>query len=66
MIELGKQYATRNGRPVRLLCVDGPDPHYPVIGIPEGDYEGERWTAEGAILYNIPGDDERDLVEVTA
>ena len=63
MISMDKQYQTRDGRPVRLLCVDGNDPNYPVVGF-VGDNVGiSKWTHDG--LYNIaePCINE-DLVEV--
>lgn len=43
-ISMDKQYTTRDGRPVRLLCVDAPGP-YPVVGL-----DGEilrRWGFDG-------------------
>lgn len=49
-IEMNKQYQTRDGRAVRLLCVDGPG-DFPVVGIinPEGDeHIINCWTWEGA------------------
>lgn len=33
MISMDKKYRTRDGRDVRLLCVDGPDPKYPVVAV---------------------------------
>lgn len=44
-IELGKRYRTRSGDPVRLLCVDGPSTHYPVIGLV--GHELKTWTGDG-------------------
>ena len=47
MISMDKQYQTRDGRPVRLLCVDGNDPTYPVVGF-VGDNVGiTKWCANG-------------------
>jgi hypothetical protein len=31
-IEMGKKY-TSNGKPIRILCVDRPDPLFPVVGM---------------------------------
>lgn len=45
MIDMNKTYRTRDDWTVRLLCTDGPDPKYPVIGIVGGQIR--RWTAEG-------------------
>jgi|GEM_PF-6065764 len=51
MIEMGKRYQTRDGRAVRILCVDsGLD--YPIVGIVIGDAHPETWTAEGILSYN--------------
>lgn len=45
-ISMDKNYTTRDGRPVRLLCVDGPLP-YPVVGLVAGDETPACWTADG-------------------
>lgn len=43
-ISMDKHYTTRDGRPVRLLCVDGPG-RYPVVGlVGEAIYS---WTSTG-------------------
>lgn len=34
-ISMDKTYTTRDGRPVRLLCVDGPDENMPIVGFLE-------------------------------
>ena len=59
MIDITKQYTTRDGRPVRLLCTDGPK-EYPVIGIIKGEMSPDCWTALG---YNFEGG-ELTLIEV--
>lgn len=59
MIDMSKKYRTRDGRAVRLLCVDGPGPSFTVAG-----YIGSlltAWTAEGKSSY--PGG-QVDLIEV--
>lgn len=64
MIEMGKQYKTRDGRDVRLLMIEG-TPDYPVIGAVEEDegYEPQSWTADGVFVSGSPGSD-FDLIEV--
>ena len=47
MIEMGKQYQTRDGRAVRILCVDGPHSTYPVVGTIEGESDIYVWTIDG-------------------
>ena len=46
MIEMGKQYQTRDGRAVRILCVDGPGSQ-PVVGIVEGEDNLDTWNMDG-------------------
>lgn len=60
-IEMGKKYTTRDGRPVRILCVDGPEP-WPVAGYIKGHLEPQCWRDSG----NHSSRDiypERDLIE---
>lgn len=58
MITMDKQYRTRDGYPVRLLCVDGPG-RYPVVGIFLDEIE--TWTSSGSWSFNDPI---FDLIEV--
>ena len=60
MIEMGKQYQTRNGRAVRILCVDGPGSQ-PVVGIVEGEDSPDTWNMDGTWSARI---DSWDLVPV--
>ena len=60
MIEMGKQYQTRNGRAVRILCVDGPGSQ-PVVGIVEGEDNLDTWNMDGTWSARI---DSWDLVPV--
>lgn len=63
MISMDKKYKTKHGKSVRLLCTDGPDLNYPVVGFEEGDTEPRSWTVGG--IYSIRDDDDYlDLVEV--
>lgn len=63
MIEMDKVYRTRDGKPVRLLCVNG-DGRLCVRGIVTwpaiGDHE-EKWTIDGFQLDCVFPTDE-DLV----
>lgn len=51
MIDFTKPVATKGGRKVRILCTDGPNKYYPVIGLIEGEDDVETWTLDG--LYGI-------------
>ena len=63
-ISMDKKYKTRDGRPVRLLCVDGNDPTYPVVGF-VGDNVGiTKWCANGNFTSAGIRLDRLDLVEV--
>jgi hypothetical protein len=62
MIEMGKKYQTRDGRAVRILCVDGPDPEYPVVGWEEGNVNVLVWKADGR--YNPDVSIHADLIPV--
>lgn len=48
-ISMDKQYQTRDGRAVRILCVDGLDEEFPVVGYVEGDFRHtfEEWNLNG-------------------
>jgi hypothetical protein len=46
----GKLLQTRDGKPVRLLCLDAKDNTYPIIGLVErsiNDESTESWTIDG-------------------
>ncbi len=61
MIDMTKKYKTRDGRDVRILCVDGPGP-FPVAGF-VGDIVGQ-WTAEGRYIGTGFGlECDKDLIE---
>lgn len=61
MISMGKKYRTRDGRDVRLLCVDGPK-LWPVVGIVDGDSHVSCWTLSGK-LFDDAEDYRTDLIE---
>ncbi len=60
MISMNKKYTTRDGRPVRLLCVDC-EYSQPVIGLIENKY-CESWNADGR-RYGERISDSCDLIE---
>ena len=64
MIEMGKQYQTRDGRAVRILCVDGPNLLRPVIGCVEGDYSALMWMPDGTFFTNDDSPHHLDLIPV--
>jgi len=60
LISMDKKYETRNGKPVRILCVDGDLDGYSVVGLVDG--WPETWTRFGS--YDISRDTAgHDLVE---
>ncbi len=68
-IEMGKQYRTSDGRPVRILCVDY-DSIYDnttVVGLYKIDCGKDAvctWSAEGKFSWNSNLSTEMDLIEV--
>jgi hypothetical protein len=52
-IEMGKAYQTKDGRSVRLLCVDGPGDR-PVVGFVQGIFQPLAWDMNGRIDKNEP------------
>ena len=64
MIEMGKEYRTRDGREVVILATNGRG-FYSVVGQVNdgGDWVHENWTADGTVFEDrpwFPG----DLIEV--
>ena len=66
MIDMNKKYRTRDGRDVRLLCVDWKNEDYSVVGLlpaPNGKESIFWWTIEGN--SRLDGKEcTRDLIEV--
>ena len=48
MIDMNLTYSTRDGRPVRILCVDGPDKEYPIVGVVSNELS--KWNEMGRIF----------------
>jgi hypothetical protein len=51
-IDWTKPVQTRDGQKVRVLCTDGPDSQYPVIGLIDGGGL-ETWTIGGVYAANV-------------
>lgn len=66
-ISMDKKYTTRNGWPVRILCVDKHHPSYTVVGLITNN-QGEEtmvcWTPDGKYMLGYR-EHAYDLVEVT-
>lgn len=63
-IEMGKEYQTRDGRKVRILCVDGPNDVYPVVGFIESSGP-QTWAPDGAFRVSAGARGcDQDLVPV--
>lgn len=61
MIDMNKSYQTRDGRAVRVLCVDRNDPEYPVVFTAE---DGELACCDlGGIVYGAT-ESNTDLIEI--
>lgn len=64
LIRMDGQYQTGDGRKVRVLCVDGPTKHYPVVAIiGEGDYaQPGCFTEHGKYFFGQDHSD--DLIPI--
>jgi hypothetical protein len=66
MIELGKEYRTREGSPVRLYTVQGANAHHPIVGerlFYADIWHASQWNTQGR--YVNDGTEHRfDLIEV--
>lgn len=54
MIDFTKPVTTKSGQKVRILCTDGPNKYYPVIGLLEGEDDVETWTLDGQYMPHDP------------
>ena len=63
IVSMDKKYQTRDGRPVRILCVDGPDARYPVLYVLE-DSRVLRTKCDGA-FESADSRSHYDLIEVS-
>lgn len=62
-ISMDKQYRTRDGREVRVLCVDRNHQDYPVVALIGDDDDVESFTAEGSYRAHSVSDFGFDLIE---
>ncbi|OWT55251.1 hypothetical protein [Candidimonas nitroreducens] len=62
-IEMGKKYKTRDGKPVRILCVDRDNEVFKVVALVTGRYGEETWNYTAAGTRGAV-DTGLDLVEV--
>ena len=53
-LDFTKPITTRDGRPVRILCTDGPHPDYPVIGFIAGSKVTLAWALNGTHSLECP------------
>jgi hypothetical protein len=67
MIDINKQYRTRDGREVRIYATDGAMPR-PVHGAVKSSYDPTwhsfQWHEDGRLVHNILAVDLSDLIEV--
>ncbi len=65
MIEMGKQYRTRDGREVRIYAVDGAAPYviHGAMLVPDSGWVRGSWDANGCWINGIEGSS-CDLIEV--
>jgi len=60
---MDKKYKTRDGRDVRVLCVDADNEHFPVIGIVHGYACNFSRDGKWSETMSASGDSPRDLIE---
>jgi len=61
-ITMEGKYRTRDGRGVRILCLDGPNLSYPIVGFIVGELDTSAWTDAGFVMRTQETD--KDLVPV--
>jgi len=67
MISMGEEYRTRDGRAVKVLCVDMKSSEYPVVAIvceEDGSENQYSFSSEGVDYIYDNSTTERDLIEV--
>ncbi len=62
-IDFTKPVQTRSGLAVRILCTEGQDKEYPVVGFTPDRQYTRKWTGEGK-FFSDGRVDELDLVNV--
>ena len=63
MIDWTKPVQTRDGRPVRILCTDGPSPTHPVVAIIDNCYVNTL-PLHGCVSTQVHEETAADLVNV--
>ena len=58
MIDFTAPVVTRDGRPVRILCIDGHNPDFPVVGFMQGNSFPQTWTRDGKNGNDYPDADD--------
>ena len=66
MIDITKSYQTRDGRKVRILCTNGPDETYPVVGFIADRTDPVSWSLCGSYAEGNDRNSGADLVEIPA
>lgn len=63
MIDMNKKYRTRDGRAVRVLCVDREHSEYPVVALVNNSVV--TYTKDGSVMIGLGlNADQFDLIEV--
>ena len=50
---------TRDGKPIRIVCIDSPILHHPIVGFVECDLF--TWTDDGKVIYGGKCEDKNDI-----
>ena len=65
MIDINKQYRTRDGREVRIYATDGHKPHCIHGAIKDcSEWYYQTWALDGKAFFNTIGFGDSDLIEV--
>lgn len=54
-----RKVVARDGKSVRIVCTDGPDKYYPIVGFIDESISAYMWDLNGR--YGISGEDNNDL-----
>lgn len=55
-----RKVVTRDGKPIRIVCIDSPILHHPIVGFVECDLF--TWTDDGKVIYGGKCEDKNDLL----
>ena len=59
-LDFTKPITTRDGRKIRILCTDGPNKEYPIVGYVDNDIFEYHWKSNGS--YLVLRQDSNDLI----